>query len=122
MRIVASLSLLVMLSCNGPKSVNQRCVKGRFVTGYCHGLVIQVLDGTPIGQDWKGFSSQTLQNCVVANLDTLVFKGLPGTDLPQKDSTFYFRYREGGYPQKEYILCHPAPFITIIAASGTGCP
>ena len=122
MRILANLCLLALLSCNGPKSLDQRCVKGRFIDGYCGGLVIQVMDGTPIGRDWKGFSSQTLPNCVVANLDTLVFKGLPGTALPRKDSIFYFQYREGGYPQKEYILCHPAPFITVVAASGAGCP
>jgi hypothetical protein len=122
MRIIASLCLLTLLSCNGPVSVDQQCVKGRFITGYCGGFVIQVLDGKPIGRDWKGFSSQTLQNCVVANLDTLVFKGLPTTSLLEKDSTFFFHYREGGYPQKEYILCHPAPFITITAASGRGCP
>ncbi len=107
MRIIAILCLLTLLSCNGHVSVDQRCVKGRFITNYCGGLVIQVLDGKPIGRDWKGFSAQTLQNCVVANLDTLVFKGLPSTSLLGKDSTFYFQYREGGYPKRNTYFVIP---------------
>ena len=121
MRVVASLFLLALLGCNDTESIDQRCVKGRYITTYCGGLVIQVLDGTPIGTDWKGNSSELLQNCVVASLDTLAFKKLTVPGLPRRDSIFYFQYRQGGYPQKEYILCYPAPFVTLTAASGTGC-
>jgi hypothetical protein len=121
MRILAHLYLLALLSCNGPQPLDQRCVKGRYITNYCGGIVVQILDGTPIGRDWKDISDQTLPNCVVASLDTLAFRNLTQAALPQPDSTFYFRYREGGYPQKAFILCHPAPFITITAASGTSC-
>jgi hypothetical protein len=119
MRLLMSLSLLTLLSCSGLQSVNQRCVKGRFIAAYCEGVVIQVLDA-PIGRNWQG-PSDYLTNCVVANLDTLSFQRPTIADLPKRDSIFYFQYREGGYPQKQYILCHPAPFITITAASATGC-
>lgn len=121
MRLLTILFLLALLSCNKAESVDQRCVKGRYLTDYCEGVVIQVLDGTPIGREWRGSSSELYQNCVVASLDTLAFKGLTSAGLFQKEAPFYFQYRAGGYPQRSYVLCLPPPFITLTALSKTGC-
>lgn len=119
MRTISVLLLITLLGCNDP--INQRCVKGRYITTYCEGVVIQVLDGNPVGREWKGAYSKPHQNYVVASLDSLVFKSLSSAILTQGDSTFYFQYREGGYPQKAYILCHPPSFITLTALSKDGC-
>ncbi len=119
MRIVAVLSLLILLSCNDP--VNQRCVKGRYITNYCEGVVIQVLNGNPVGREFKANFTKPGQRYVVASLDSLVFKGLSSSILTQGDSTFYFQYREGGYPQKAYVLCIQPPLVTITALSEGGC-
>ncbi|MVM34589.1 hypothetical protein GO755_31460 [Spirosoma sp. HMF4905] len=121
MRIWVNLFLLALLSCTKPESVDQPCVKGRYLTAYCEGVVIQILDGTPIGKEWKRTDSQICQSRVVASLDTLIFKNLPSTVLTQDDSTFYFQYRVGGYPQRAYILCNPPPFITITSLAKASC-
>lgn len=121
MRIVASVILLALLSCHDPSSVNQLCVRGRYITSYCEGVVIQIVDGTPIGQEWRSSLYGLRPHCVVANLDSRTFKGSSGAVLTQNDSTFYFQFWEGGYPQKAYVLCHPPSFITITAISETAC-
>lgn len=119
MRTAAVLFLLTLLSCKDP--VDQQCVKGRYITNYCEGALIQVLNGNPVGRELKANFTKSGQRYVVASLDSLVFKGLPSSILTQGDSTFYFQYREGGYPQKSYVLCNPPPFITITALSESGC-
>jgi hypothetical protein len=115
------LLLFTLLACNDP--VNQRCVRGRYITNYCEGVVIQVLDGNPVGREFKANFTKIGQRYVVASLDSLVFKGLSSPILTQGDSTFYFQYRESGYPQKAYVLCiqPPAAFITITTLSEGGC-
>lgn len=119
MRIMSILLLLTMLSCNN--SVDQQCVKGRYITNYCEGVVIQVLNSSLIGRESKAGFAKAGQRYVVASLDSLALKGLSSSVLTRGDSTFYFQYREGGYPQKEYVLCDAAPFITITALSEDNC-
>ncbi len=119
MRLLISIFLVALLSCQ--ESVNSRCVQGRYITDYCEGVVIQILDQTPLGQAWTDPSGQGCPNCVVASLDTLVFKGSPTSFFPVGKTPFYFKYRDGGYPQKAYALCNPAPSITVTALSETVC-
>lgn len=119
MRTVVVLSLLALLSCDDP--INQRCVKGRYITNYCEGVVIQVLNGNPVGRELKASFAEPGRRYVVASLDSVAFMGLSSSVLTQGDSTFYFQYREGGYPQKAYILCNPPTFITITALPQDGC-
>ena len=112
--------------CGKNNEVNLACVKGKYLGIYCEGAVIQILDNVPIGKNWKSpFTSKNYQNCVVASLDTTIFKGTgnyPSVLARSTDSTFYFKYKDGGYSRKEYNLCEPSAFITITGVSETTCP
>lgn len=54
------------------------------------------------------------ENVVIASVDSsLNIEINEFIDLIGQDSIIYFTYREGGYPQKQYKLYYPPPFITI---------
>jgi hypothetical protein len=104
-------------------TLNLRCVKGKYLGQYCEGIVIQILDDTKFGKDWKGFfTSQPYSNAVVVSLDSLLIKsGYNPRSLSSTDSIFYFRLKDGGYPRKQYNVCEPSPFMTVFLVSNEAC-
>lgn len=122
--VVVLLFTFTAFQCGKANEVNVACVKGKYLGISCEGVIIQLLDKAPIGKSWKG-STKDYQNCVLASLDSTVFKGTLPTVLARFkgiDSSLYFTYKDGGYPQKEYILCNQGAFITITGISETACP
>lgn len=121
--VVLLLFAFMAFRCGKNNEVNLACVKGKYLGTYCEGAVIQLLDKAPIGKTWTSpFTDQRYQNCVVTSLDTTVFKGTTYPVSITKDSTFYFTYKDGGYPRKQFNICEPSAFITITGVSETPCP
>ena len=111
---IASLILLGLLTvcCRDDSD----CLAGKYIDGYCEGIAILLLDDSKLGVDWSNSSSSSYmhENVVIASIDSsLNIEINEFIDLIGQDSIIYFTYREGGYPQKQYKLCYPPPFITI---------
>lgn len=115
--------ILAFSSCDKLAERNPSCLQRKYLGDYCEGAVIQLPFGQPIGRSWKSpFAEQRYQNCLIASFDSTVFKGMSTTLLTaQRDSTFYFQYKEGGYPSRQYSICEPSAFVTITAVSSTPC-
>jgi hypothetical protein len=108
---------IVINSCE--KKSSDQCIKGKYVGTYCGGIVIQILDQSTIGKNWNNqFNDLQYINCVVASVDSVYLKSIidPGRYFT-RDSIFYFKYIDGGYPSQLFIICEPSPFITITSLS-----
>nr|WP_295924600.1 hypothetical protein [uncultured Dyadobacter sp.] len=106
------------LSCVDADGVQSRCLQGKYLGMYCEGAVIQLFNDEGPGKTWKNqFGTTMFTNCVVANLDTTVFKGITDPFNMKGDSVFYFQFRDGGYARKEFKVCEPSSFITITKTS-----
>jgi hypothetical protein len=107
-------SLIGLLSCVDSPDFKEKCVKGKYLgtVPYCLGNVIQILDGTNSGKTWTS-DGRVYENCFAASLDSVYAKSVSDPFNLKQDSIFYFTYREGGYPRKEYVACQPESFITI---------
>lgn len=79
---------------------------------YCEGFAIEILESdSKLGTDWVGiYGTREFKNSIVASIDSTI--NVP-TSLLTSDSIFYFKYEDGGYAQKLYKVCLPAPSITI---------
>ncbi len=118
MRTVSIILIgIIAFSC---KDTDISCLKGKFLDGYCEGVAIQILDDSKVGVDWSHplWSSLKYENVVIASIDSVLNIDINElSDLLGQDSVLYFSFREGGYPQIQYNLCYPAPFITITEIS-----
>jgi hypothetical protein len=113
------------ISCTDFPQVKNECIKGKFLGSYCSGYIIQILDNSNIGKTWKSeLHGIEYKNCLVANLDTAVFKISTHKDAlnASLDSIIYFKFKEGGYPRQNFNICEPVPFVTITYTSPTPCP
>ena len=100
-------------SCESQTEISQ-CIKGKYVGTYCDGHVIQILDQSTIGKNWNNHFGIQYTNCVLASVDSIYSKSIiESKQFFSKDSVFYFKFINGGYPLKAYINCEPTPFITI---------
>lgn len=106
--------IIGLLGCEGSSEVGEKCVKGKYLgkVPYCSGNIIQILEGTDAGKTWTS-EGHTYENCFAASLDSVYAKSASDPFNLKQDSVFYFTYREGGYPRKEYVACEPESFITI---------
>jgi hypothetical protein len=116
------LALLLCFSCQNEETPND-CVRGKYLGDYCGGKIVQVLDDHRIGSNWKSaFGPEHYINSLVASIDTAAFGSAPVlVSIFSPDSLFYFKYRDGGYPRKEYNNCQPGPWITITFISDRSC-
>ncbi|WP_162419494.1 hypothetical protein [Cyclobacterium roseum] len=108
------------------KEAGEVCLQGRYTGAYCEGMVVEILGESDIAMNWEGmFNSEAYTHSVVASVDTLFLSQLPDrTELEEyilAGNSFYFQYRIGGYPRKQYSICEPSPFITISTISKTRC-
>lgn len=102
------------------------CLQGRFIGSYCEGMVVEIIGDSDIAINWEGmFDSETYSNSVVASLDTVFLS--QATDRNELEAfilagnSFYFQYRMGGYPRKQFNICNPSPFVTIFNISELPC-
>ena len=106
-------------------ALSHECVKGKYLGRYCEGFVIQILDDSKIGRDWDSMhDSATYSNSVVASVDSLLLNSLSSGQSAHyfsEGSVFFFQYKEGGYPRRQYNICEPSPFITISFLSKEAC-
>ena len=116
-------SILLAFGCDSEKVITKGCVKGMYTGNYCEGIVVKILDGHEIGKDWDSMDGTvSYTNSIVASVDSLLIKRLSNpTSFFTKDSIFYFQYKEGGYPRKQYNVCEPSSFITISFISKNPC-
>jgi hypothetical protein len=116
-------SILFAFGCDSGKAITKDCVKGQYTGNYCEGIVVKVLDDHKIGKSWNSLNGTvSYANSIVASVDSLLLKSLSNpTSYFSKDSIFYFQYREGGYPRKQYNVCEPASFLTISFVSKNPC-
>jgi len=111
-------------SCTDFPQVKNECIKGKFIGTYCSGYIIQILDNSNIGKTWKSELYGTeYKNCLVANLDTTVFKIPTYNDAlnMSSDSIIYFKFQQGGYPRRNFNICEPVPFVRITYTSTDPC-
>ncbi len=118
MRLVSIILIgLFITTCNDS---DNKCIRGKFLNYYCEGVAIKVLSDSKIGVNWNHplWSSYMHENVVIASIDSALEVNIENfKDFITTDSLVYFEYRDGGYPQKQYNLCYPAPFITITGIS-----
>lgn len=125
-------TLLPILICNAGcmekniENIDNSCVKGRYIGSYCEGVVVEILEESDISTDWEGmFDSKIYTNSVVASIDTTLLSTIGNREEIQKlildGNAFYFQYKLGGYPRKEFDICEPSPFITIFNISKKPC-
>lgn len=102
------------------------CLQGRFIGSYCEGMVVEIIGDSDIAMNWEGmYDSETYSNSIVASLDTVFLS--QATDRNELESfilagnSFYFQYRMGGYPQKQFNICNPSAFVTIFNISEMPC-
>lgn len=127
MKTIAFLILIIGLfafSCVD-QDLKSDCVHGRYIGNYCGGAVVQILSDHSIGRDWNNpfttiFGPETYVNAVVASIDTLFARGMDPNFLTP-NAEFYFKYRDGGYPRREFSNCEPSAFITITYISENPC-
>lgn len=112
---------MIAFGCDGNQE--SPCVRGKYVGQYCDGSIIQILDDHKIGRDWDSiFEDKHYENCFLASIDsTLTNQVKFPMVFASNDSVFYFRFVEGAYERKQYSLCLPVPFVTIIFASNNSC-
>ncbi|EON79168.1 hypothetical protein ADIS_0397 [Lunatimonas lonarensis] len=89
-------------------------------------MVVEILGESDIAKHWEGmFNSKKYANSVVASIDTIFLSQLPDRreleEFILAGNIFYFQYRMGGYPRKEFSICEPSPFITILNITKTRC-
>lgn len=104
--------------------LDNSCIKGKYVGTYCEGIVVEILEESDIAMDWEGmFDSKTYMNSIVASIDTLFLSTLKNREEFEEfileGNVFYFQYKLGGYPRKEYSICEPSSYITISNISKT---
>jgi hypothetical protein len=124
MKYIALLLSVLIASCTVPDKDRDDCVRGKYIGKYCEGSVIQLLDSRVKGKDWTGMNYDKIyKNSLVASLDTNAFNSTTNPDPfnIQADSIFYFKFKEGGYPRKQYNVCDPSPFVTITFTSINPC-
>ena len=119
--------LIVGLQCSGCKQNDaspQRveCVKGKFLSHYCEGVLIQVLEsdflkGEKLRNPWN---NQEYDKAVLASVD-LPAGRFRDSLLTTPDAVFYFRYQEGGLPRKQFIGCNFEATITLTYISTQPC-
>lgn len=102
---------------------SSQCIQGKYIGSYCFGSVIQILDTNTIGKNWKNhFNGLQYVNCVLASIDSIYYKSIiDPSRYFSKDSIFYFKYIDGGYSSKLFVICEPSPFITITFLSPSPC-
>ena len=106
--------------------IRDNCLQGRFIRPYCEGLVVEIIGDSDIAMNWEGmYDSNTYSNSIVASLDTVFLS--QATDRNELESfilagnSFYFQYRVGGYPRKQFNVCNPSAFVTIFNISEMPC-
>ncbi|MEK6783028.1 MAG: hypothetical protein AABY93_15115 [Bacteroidota bacterium] len=124
--------LTLSFSCdNNIEVVNDGCLQGKFIKGWCeadHGIV-QVLSNFQIGQEWthryQKFEGDTI--ITQTKYDNAVFVELEGISwssvLGSPDSTFYFNYSfksEKTSPACS-LCCAPLKFIFITSVLSKPC-
>lgn len=116
-------SILLVFGCESDNAVTKDCVKGMYTGSYCEGIVIKILDSHRIGRNWHSMDGTvSYTNSIVASVDSLFLKSLSNpTSYFTKDSIFYFQYKKGGYPRKQFNVCEPASFLTITFVSKHPC-
>lgn len=102
------------------------CLQGRYAGAYCGGMIVEILGKSDIAKDWEGmFDSETYSNSVVASLDTVFLSQVAERNELEAfilaGNSFYFQYRMGGYPRKQFNLCNPSAFVTIFNISESLC-
>ena len=102
------------------------CLQGRYIGSYCDGMVVEIMGESDIAIDWEGmFDSETYSNSVVASVDTVFLSRVADRSELEAfilaGNSFYFQYRMGGYPRKQFNVCNPSPFITIFNVSEMPC-
>ena len=102
------------------------CIQGRYVGSYCEGMVVEVIGDSDISIDWEGmFDAEAYSNSVVASIDTVFLSQVADRNELEAfilaGNPFYFQYRMGGYPRKQFNICNPSPFITIFNISEMAC-
>ena len=111
-------------SCDRHSVKPEECVKGKFLGSYCEGAVFQIIDDHKIGMDWKDmYGTRMYRNSIVATIDSTLGGSVHNWNsyVTTTDSVFFFKYRDGGYPRKQYNICEPDAFLTITFISQTGC-
>lgn len=127
LKILFTILGIVIMSdyCDRENSITltNTCIKGMFIGYYCEGCVIKIMDNSNIGKNWNAtYGNEIYENSVVASIDTIYLKSTVGIEkYLTKGSIFYFQYKEGGYPRKQYNICDPPPFITITLITSSPC-
>ncbi|MCH7414339.1 hypothetical protein MM213_12645 [Belliella sp. R4-6] len=108
------------------ENIDNSCIKGRYIGSYCEGVVVEIMNESDIGKNWEGmFDSKEYTNSVVASIDTIFLSTIDNREEIEKfildGNVFYFQYKLGGYPRKEFDICEPSSFITIFNISTIPC-
>lgn len=101
------------------------CVKGKYLFSYCHGVIIGLDGNTSLkGQTLRNpFTNQEFDNAVSASIDYENLAGVMDSLRAIPVGTeFYFRYKEGGIPRKEFMNCEYESTITFTYLSSQSCP
>lgn len=109
------LLIYLLPSCTEEPSLNN-CVKGKYLGTYCGEAIVQILDGTKIGQDWAGMNGEDFRNCIAS-------PRLAESFIVPSDSIVYFKYKEGPSGRNDFKTCFPEPFtyINITGIYSTPC-
>jgi hypothetical protein len=121
---IVVIVLLLNISCDKIEDTKKNdCVRGKYIGSYCEGIAIEIIDNSKIGKNWTGtYDNKLYSNSIVVSLDSTLLINTQNLDSYfSKDSTFYFKYKEGGYPRKQYNVCDPSASITIISLSKNPC-
>ena len=113
-----------LMGCSNLTDDEKGCIKGKYIANYCTGYVIQVVSKHDVGKEWKSLESgEVFSNCLIAHLDTTVFRHSDYTDPlnTKSDSVFFLQFREGSYPRQHFNICSPEPFVTLTFASPNPC-
>lgn len=124
--MILSLPLLILLclgvGCCFEKEKENPYTQGRYVGMYCEGVVLELFGSTDIAMDWEGmFDGERYTHSIVASIDTVFLSTLGNREELEEfileGNPFYFEYKLGGYPRKQYSICEPSAFVTIFNIS-----
>lgn len=122
--VISSLFIFLNVSCEKADEGDQTtCVKGKYIGTYCEGMAIEIIDDNKIGSDFIGmFDNKKYTNTIIASVDSVLLNSMQNPDAYfTKDSIFYFKYKNGGYPRLTYNICEPSSSITLTYISKQPC-